>query len=650
MDSSRRPRGRRTRSLRDRGHRSRVAAEWCCRRLAGAGSGARPTSRGPRCSTTDNARLDTSGRDRTCGVAVAVGGRPSAGWPWAAAVWAWWGCLSSCSSTFSAGAAGMARRRFSTSSGRAASRPPRTTREIQQNCQTGQDANNKLECAVVADIDSIQAYWTAELPRLGAAYVPVPTVWFSGQVSTGLRRGQSGSGPFYCPADKTVYIDLTFYDDLKTQFGAQGGLFVDAYVLAHEYGHHVQDLLGIEAQGPAPAQTGPTSDSVRLELQADCYAGVWAKHATEPGANGSRPSSQHHARTTSTAALDAAAGSATTTSRRTSATDSQPEHVHPRLVGASGRSGSAPATRPATRTLATRSAPPTSADASIGRARQQPPAGREDVVGPAWLIGGDGCFDARGGFAGSGPARPGPARPGDAKLGDARRPGDAGPGHARPGYAGRRHRRRASDDPRAAGPGGTSTGGRTAQRTTAAVLVALARHARQPGRHVHRAVRRPLPDRVTPTRSVIPPWWRSVGASAPFPSSSAACSPIASAAGRRSPGAWSPPPPCIRPLAWPVGWAIDRRSSFLSRRLADIYRPGRNALSSPIWSRRADRARAFALLFWAINLGFSVASVAAGVLLHHVGFGAAVLPDAARTLAFGTNCAYVSGRAIEPDR
>jgi predicted metalloprotease len=159
--------------------------------------------------------------------------------------------------------------------------------QIKAECKTGEDANNHLECAVVADIDSIQAYWTRELPKLGRHYAPVPTVWFAGQVSTGCGAAGSGAGPFYCPADKRVYIDLSFYDDIRTQFRATGGLFVDAYVLAHEYGHHVQDLLGIEAK--VHTRQGATSDSVRLELQADCFAGVWAKHATEPGPNGEPP-------------------------------------------------------------------------------------------------------------------------------------------------------------------------------------------------------------------------------------------------------------------------------------------------------------------------------------------------------------------------
>jgi predicted metalloprotease len=159
--------------------------------------------------------------------------------------------------------------------------------KIQAECKTGADANDKLECAVVADIDSIQAYWTNELPQLGRQYSPVDTVWFSGQVSTGCGAADSGAGPFYCPEDKRVYIDLSFYDEIETQFHATGGLFVDAYVLAHEYGHHVQDLLGVESK--VRTRQGPESDSVRLELQADCYAGVWAKHATEPGPNGEAP-------------------------------------------------------------------------------------------------------------------------------------------------------------------------------------------------------------------------------------------------------------------------------------------------------------------------------------------------------------------------
>ncbi|MGN6607329.1 MAG: KPN_02809 family neutral zinc metallopeptidase [Jatrophihabitans sp.] len=157
--------------------------------------------------------------------------------------------------------------------------------EVQQQCRTGKDANNRLECAVVADIDSIQAFWTRELPTVfGTRYSPVKTVWFSGSVQTGCGAADSGAGPFYCPADKLVYIDLSFYDDIRTEFQATGGLFVDAYVLAHEYGHHVQDLLGVESK--VRTRQGANSDSVRLELQADCYAGVWAKHATEPGPNG----------------------------------------------------------------------------------------------------------------------------------------------------------------------------------------------------------------------------------------------------------------------------------------------------------------------------------------------------------------------------
>jgi uncharacterized protein len=146
---------------------------------------------------------------------------------------------------------------------------------LAENCRTGADANESVECAVVADVESIQDYWSG---ALGGQYVPTETTFFTGSVQTACGGASSGSGPFYCPADQLVYIDLAFFDQLREQFGAQGGLFVDAYVIAHEYGHHVQNLLGTNAR-VTPGESGPTSGSVRLELQADCYAGAWAKHA-----------------------------------------------------------------------------------------------------------------------------------------------------------------------------------------------------------------------------------------------------------------------------------------------------------------------------------------------------------------------------------
>jgi predicted metalloprotease len=147
--------------------------------------------------------------------------------------------------------------------------------ELEQTCSSGADANRSEECAVVAEINSVQDFWEQ---TLGSRYTRTDTVFFSGQVQTQCGAASSGSGPFYCPADQLVYIDLSFFDTLKQQFGAEGGVFVDGYVLAHEYGHHVQDLLGTNQQVQAGV-TGAESGSVRLELQADCYAGVWANHA-----------------------------------------------------------------------------------------------------------------------------------------------------------------------------------------------------------------------------------------------------------------------------------------------------------------------------------------------------------------------------------
>ncbi|MEP7090864.1 MAG: neutral zinc metallopeptidase [Nocardioidaceae bacterium] len=174
-------------------------------------------------------------------------------------------------------------------------------------CQSGQDANKQQDCALVADVNSIQAFWTAELPRQGGpAYTLAKTEIFSGGLQTGCGSASADMGPFYCPADKHVYLDTTFFKDmLEGRLGARGGQFSWAYVLAHEYGHHVQDLLG--TMGKVRTQKGSSSDSVRLELQADCYAGIWTRHATSTDDAGGRPLILDLTQDDVTRALDAAA-------------------------------------------------------------------------------------------------------------------------------------------------------------------------------------------------------------------------------------------------------------------------------------------------------------------------------------------------------
>jgi len=144
---------------------------------------------------------------------------------------------------------------------------------------TAEEANADRECRLSATVDALDQYWTQALPAVGAQYVLPEVVSFQGAVDTsGCGGATSDTGPFYCPPDQTVYLDLGFYDELQSRFGASGGPLAEMYVLAHEFGHHIEQLTGAMAAADRSG-TGPESDSVRIELMADCLAGMWVGHA-----------------------------------------------------------------------------------------------------------------------------------------------------------------------------------------------------------------------------------------------------------------------------------------------------------------------------------------------------------------------------------
>jgi uncharacterized protein len=154
--------------------------------------------------------------------------------------------------------------------------------EVSEECRTGEDANERQDCRIVGVVNSVQKFWDGVFARSDRQYRYTDTVFFTDQIETACGFASSQVGPFYCPRDQQIYIDLGFFDELQSRFGAGSAPFAQAYVIAHEYGHHVQNQLGVLGRIGSDGQ-GPESRAVRAELQADCFAGAWAANAVGTG-------------------------------------------------------------------------------------------------------------------------------------------------------------------------------------------------------------------------------------------------------------------------------------------------------------------------------------------------------------------------------
>lgn len=163
---------------------------------------------------------------------------------------------------------------------------PQVQQSFENSCQTGADANDDAACLVTGAVNSLDAYWSTAAPAAGADFHYPGIVLFDSVTSTACGTASNQTGPFYCPTDETIYVDTTFFDILVQQYGSSSGPLAQMYVVAHEYGHHIQNLLGVFEVADRGG-TGADSDSVKVELMADCLAGVWANHASNtPDASG----------------------------------------------------------------------------------------------------------------------------------------------------------------------------------------------------------------------------------------------------------------------------------------------------------------------------------------------------------------------------